>query len=1484
LTRSKRFFSDRAPSQKADVEERALGDAEAAIKTFRRVLDVEPSDTVAISRLDALLTSTGKWRDLAELTERRVDDAVDSSERSALRIRLAGIRAGHLDDAPGAVDALEAVVLERPDQQQAIAALEQLADRAPDLRPRIVEILEPLYRNLDSWSKLIVVLNARLANATDQSERGQILREIGALKESRANDVSGAFSAYASAFVADPNDVEARQSVERLAAAHKLWDDLVRTFEAAIAATSDSNIQVDLLRAVAETHDQQRDAPRDAIAAWERLFSIDDTQTDALDQLQNLHVLLSDWDGLVSVLERKVEREMDDEVRVGLLHEIGEYQFHMIGNAEAAVHAYKRALDVNPMDSIALEALDDLYSNANDARALSEVLAQRLDVESEPDTRRELALRLGRLFEGALDDKSRAIDAYKRALDDGPTDAEALLALERLYAATHAHQDLLENLQTQSNLAADEGMRNAIRLRIGALQSGELSDAPAALETYRDVLSSDRTNAAAIRAVRALADDPSLRAEATALLEPLLREQSRWDELTSVLELKISTIEDPFARRDELRALAQVHERSRGDGPSAFEALKRAVHEDPSHHETLADLERLAATLDRWSDLATVYEDQAASVADSVVARDLAVRAAHIARDRLSDDTRAIASFRQALSQGDDDTILASLELIYERNERWEDVADMIERRVAITGDPAQLDPLEIRLASVRLQRFQKADAALAALRNVTERSPSNPEALAALERLLEDRAVRADALEALENAYTTVDDASKLAWLKQLRVADSADPSDKVRLLLELSRLREERLHDSSAALDAVIEALSIDPTDESTISEVERLAPAAGRWSAVRGVVERAVQANPSLDTLTKSALFLRAARWYRDHLSDDASAEARLRDALEADPERVEALELLEQIHRTDGREADLVVTLRRRAEVELDISEKKRMLREAALVAESKLRSVDTAAEVLQSLLDVDDSDLEALEQLARLRGLQSRHADVAELVSRRARLVDDPTLATTLRKQVAELYAGPINDPARAIAAYREMLEFDPSDLSAREALEALLERTGQFRELEEALRSRVDNAVTTEERNATRVRLAKLAEEHFKQPERAMEYLREVLEESPTDVAAGRELERLFTASKRWSDLAELLERRAQDCADAGDLAGELTALVRIGELHERELKQRSRAVELYERVLERDANHVGALSAVARLAEADSQWDRAAEMLDRALLLVSPGAEGAEAALRLAALRMDRLKDEPRGEAALRRALELDRGCKPALDKLKALATKRGDARMLAELLEHEVSITVETARQVALHRELAAVFRDKLSDSAKAATHLEQARALAPDDKDLLLPLVDVYIAAGRQRDAIPVIEAIIASFGTRRSKELATWHHRLGQALEALGDHAAALAQYDAAFKIDLTNVAILRDLGLLCYKTGDLDRAQKTFRALLLQKLDASSGISKADVYFYLGDTLRQQNDNPKAISMLERAIEAEKGHPRASELLAKLKGG
>ncbi|HVJ93793.1 MAG TPA: tetratricopeptide repeat protein, partial [Labilithrix sp.] len=148
--------------------------------------------------------------------------------------------------------------------------------------------------------------------------------------------------------------------------------------------------------------------------------------------------------------------------------------------------------------------------------------------------------------------------------------------------------------------------------------------------------------------------------------------------------------------------------------------------------------------------------------------------------------------------------------------------------------------------------------------------------------------------------------------------------------------------------------------------------------------------------------------------------------------------------------------------------------------------------------------------------------------------------------------------------------------------------------------------------------------------------------------------------------------------------------------------------------------------------------------------------------------------------------------------------------------------------------------------------------------------------------YTQSQREREAASVLERIIASFGSKRTKELSLYHHRLGRALATLGDKDVALNQLDMAFKIDPGSVEVLRDLGVLALETNDLDRAQKTFRALLLQRLDPQSGISKGEVFYYLGEISMKQGDKAKAVQMLERAVENEPNLDRAKTMLSDLK--
>jgi tetratricopeptide (TPR) repeat protein len=195
----------------------------------------------------------------------------------------------------------------------------------------------------------------------------------------------------------------------------------------------------------------------------------------------------------------------------------------------------------------------------------------------------------------------------------------------------------------------------------------------------------------------------------------------------------------------------------------------------------------------------------------------------------------------------------------------------------------------------------------------------------------------------------------------------------------------------------------------------------------------------------------------------------------------------------------------------------------------------------------------------------------------------------------------------------------------------------------------------------------------------------------------------------------------------------------------------------------------------------------------------------------------------------------------------------------------------------------QVKLLKAAAEIHLVHRNAPADAIPVLERAAQLIPHERDLLLALCDAYNAAQRGRDAAQVLERLIASFGNRRTKELALYHHRLASALAQLGDKDVALAQLDMAFKIDPGSVTVLKDLGVLAFETNDLDRAQKTFRALLLQRLEPNVGISKGEVFYYLGEISAKQGDRAKAVQMFERAIENDPALALARTKLSELKG-
>ena len=1457
----------------ARIEVDELGMPEDGIVTFRRILEVDPTDGGAVTRLDQLLEAAERWEDLAAHIELQVDHASDSKVRLALRQRLGELTESKLEQRAQALDVFEDILAECSDYEPALQAVTRLIDDT-DHGARAVEILEPIRRQSDDWQGLVPVLRAKASQVGNALEQAEIWREIGNLYETRGRDLDKAFDAWGKAWVAEPADEVARAEADRLAAALRCWRAFIETSERAVQAADEPALRGSILRRVAGVRDRELGDPRGAIETHRRAFEADPDAEGILDELEGLQVMVGDWQGLAWVYERKLERLHDPETRAELLNRLGGLFEEQLSDLERAVGYYEQAAGESPDDPAAYAALDRLFASVNDSERLADVLERRMQIETETELVVELGLRLAELYEAQLGRPDAACDALRAVIEADPGHRGALEGLSRLYERQGRWQELVEVLQRRADEAVHESERVLITHQLGNIMERELDDELSAIVVYGQVLRIDPGHEPSVRALLRITKLDDYREDAAAVVEPYLREQSRWNDLATLLRLRADAMTDPHQRAEQLVALADVHEQGRQDPNAALDALLQSVGERPDDAEILDRAETLAKSLQRWSDLIEVLFSEANANLDPDRGAALYRRVARICEDEVRDLSRAIEAHERVQSLlGDEPETLEALDRLLQATGQWERLHEVISRRLDLQD--ADRPTLLVRQGRLRASHLGDFEGALGAFEKAIAQDPGREEALTAVQSLASKPEVAGNALDLLEEYYRGAGDLEQVVRLYEQRVELAPTESDRVALLTEASAIWEHDLGRPEQALVVMREAVRTDPRDDVLIGALERLAELCGGWASLDGLVDE-IAAQGDLERRELYELRLRSAGWCRDRMGDLVRAERALIDALPLEPEPVEAYEQLVGLLRDQRRTVDLVSALRAWSEVEPSIEQRIVLLREAAELARDQLSEVELAAECYRSCIALDRNDTDALRALCDIRGSQSRWNEVVGLLERQLDVVPDAEQASIARS-MGEVYRNRLNDPRAAITAYERALELDDDDSAAMDALEALYRDHDRLEALRALLERRAEHA-TGPELTAFQLRLAKLYEHSFRDQYAAIEMFRRVLDAEPDNETAHADLERLFEATGAWDDLIELLTSKVDAATDEARRG----LLGQIGEVYSTKRNDVDQAIQIYERINEELGPDDRSLRALADLYERQESWTKVAEVLER-LAARLDAREATQLHHQAADVWEQRVSDPVQALRTLRAAYERFPQDLATRERLKGYYRASGDYRALAEVLDQELQGAASDGERVSLLRDISNLYREQLGDPAAAASYLERAVALDGDDRDALVPLCDLYIAAGRQQDAVPILRRIIESFGRQRGKELALHYHRLGQALAAAGDAAGALEAYDAAFKIDLTNVTILRDLGKLTHANGDLDRAQKSFRALLLQTLEPNSGIQKADVYYYLGDIAAQQDDARKAITMLERALAEDAAHAQASALLTRLKG-
>jgi tetratricopeptide (TPR) repeat protein len=1431
------------------------------MRVLERVLTLDPRADWAFDRLKLLLDAAERWDELFALYDRALTHADDRARVTLLE-----------DAAQTAKD-----FADRPDR--AIQYLEALAPLKPQ-DAKLTNALERLYERQGRHRELVALLSARLP-ALDGEQSHKTRARVASLWLEGLRDPAAAFDAIEPALDAaapstngaaaqvwslleqilraSPPDArrssmpprrssappeskrprkskppQAPPSVRQRVAGRlrehyaQLGDDaqLVRMLLVELEAVKASSERMRRHLQIADTHEKLGDAAS-ALEHVGHAVVLDPKDESKRTKLAALAESTGQLQRFAELLSTAAGASEDAALRILLTMQAATVRAERTADVTGAIALLSAVLatpELRDDDLLAagrrLEAL--LEGAVRDEERL-DVLERIAGVEPDPAARRDVLGRAARLA-GRLGKQERAIASWEKRIATAEDDREALDGLVGLLEAVGRLDRLADVLSLRARAASEDGARRADRVRVASLYSDALGRPADAISAWRQV-----------EELFGPAEDARL------ALASLFRQTRDWRELAALLERSASQTVDAALRADLLRQLGDVDRQELGAAAAAVAMYGRALESDPHNEGSRAGLLALA--------------DDPDLRAGAVSALLAALRAA--------DDWRAILDLasRRLLAAATDAERLAVLR----------ETAQIFEHRAGDTGMAFEAARSALVIApgdpGVEAEAVRLAEAAQAwgglvvAYREAIDGAARGDGALVARLRTNAGSALEsrlgdvAGALEAyLQVVKETVDEGVGCAALRVAGILGRWDVAAGV--VVDVARAEGE----ASPRL----------------LAAYEQAAEASGRWAAATRALEGAV-ASAGLASPAARDIEATVAVWHRDRLADPDAAESATARALSHDPSSAALLSRLAELQRRH-RGRSLVDTLLRLSSA---IGSDPALLREAAEVARESAGDPVLTRGILTELLELArarwpqgeaaacaDHAEWAIESLARLHEDAGDAKALADVLTLGDSLPFSDAVRRGMRRRAARVALEQLHDDERATALYLALFEADPEDREAAERLAAIFVAGGRTRALLELRQRQIAVASDVAARMGLRLEASALMFE-LGERDRAAEVLVEGLREDPRHEGAVEALARVYAENDRARDQIELLVDQAQRAQDTGDVPRAANLWGRAAGLAEERLGDVAAAEAHHARVAALEPRP-GSLDALGRLATARGDHAVAAQWLER--LLETADVDRRETAtLRLADAWV--AAGEPsRATERLARALVEAPAAQPLRDKLAALYRDHGSWSKLAELTADAAAHAPDKPARMARLCEAARLFADACGQPQLAVPLLEQAVDLAPDDQAASLALADALARSARFDDARNMLRTMIDAFGARRPKERAPVHYQMARLELAMGNRARALVELDMAARVDPQNPDILRALAELARDDGQHQRAEKSYRALLVvlrRREDAGEfhNVARSEVLLELSGIAGRQGEADRAKEILESALEA-----------------
>jgi tetratricopeptide (TPR) repeat protein len=938
--------------------------------------------------------------------------------------------------------------------------------------------------------------------------------------------------------------------------------------------------------------------------------------------------------------------------------------------------------------------------------------------------------------------------------------------------------------------------------------------------------------------------------------------------------------------------IVEVWERGQHSIDLALDALERAFRLDTSDAEVRAELERVGGENDRWDRVVAIYLgaiDEFAPIEAAVAIHHEVARL----RERLGQVDRLEETYREILRlKADDPVALKRVEQICREQGRWEDLANVLEKRTL--GPSDALPPPERR-------------ARLRELAGLYEEHLERPyEAIDTLERLLmeaeETGAEHAgepafppeldqilDAHAALARLYSRVGLWAKVVESLQKQAELVTDRQRARALRLEVATVYEKELSLSERATEAYEAILAEMPEDAEALAALDRLGESHGRFDDLQDILRRRAALATGAE---RTEIVRRRARILEEKLNNPEAAAGALRDLGNeaiADDELLAAL--LRNLRRA-GLAHEAARALSQRIDAERGRGKKANLERITELNLELSLLKLDDlndakgARAEVEAALAAAPSSPAALAAMARLYLKENDFPGYAEARIREAKALAGRPEAVAALLDAGRVFREQIGAPDKAQICFEEALREDPRNADALRSLSALLASQGAWEEAKTVLQRQLEISETPETRAAVLTDLGRAAWEGSADAAEAQRYLDEALSLVPDHIPAVIAIADIYYKENLW----EQAERRLSEAVRK--LRGQPQQMVRLyqrlAEVHEK----LGKLEEAYRQLVEADRMGPGQL--VTKLSLGENRF-RAGKWREAALHLAGladhPDAaiypDEVADALAHGAQSEIKLRRPERAIALYEAALRLRNGHGPSLRALADLALERGEKPQAAIYLRRMAEASSDRAQRADLLEQVGDRYFE-LGDSTQALGAYEEALKIIGTPSENHVPLLEKALKLQREagHDEVAARTSSLLIDLVKDPKERAVRRREAAVLLAKRGETAEAgrlLQQSLDERPQDEEALAGLCDVWPALGKEAELEKVlRKTLPALPAVEESKEAVETRARLWERLGQ-LQAKRDPAAALTAYERVVEIQPTRVSARVALSALYG-